>query len=93
MVGLNLADYDRKTKELRVRGKGGKERLVYAEGGAALEAWVKKRTLRDRSGPLFYSINKGGRILRRRMSAQAVLYILKKRAAQIAAPVASPRTT
>lgn len=92
VVGLNLADYDRKTKELRVRGKGGKERLVYAEGGAAdaLEAWIEQRTLRDRSGPLFFPINKAGRILERRLSDQSVLYILKKRAAQIAAKSFSP---
>ncbi len=91
-VGLNLSDYDRKTKELRVRGKGNKERLVYAEGGVAeaLEAWIGKRTRRDPEGPLFYPINKAGRIQRRRMSDQAVLYILKKRAEQIAARGFSP---
>ncbi len=91
-VGLDLADYDRKTKELKVRGKGGKERLVYAEGGAAdaLDAWIKKRTLREPRGPLFYPIIKSGRIIRRRLSDQAVLYILKKRAEEIAARNFSP---
>ncbi len=91
-VALNLADYDRKTRELRVRGKGNKERLVYAEGGVAeaLEAWIGKRTRGDPKGPLFYPINKAGRIQRRRMSDQAVLYILKKRAEQIAARGFSP---
>jgi site-specific recombinase XerD len=91
-VGLNLEDYEGKTKELKVRGKGGKERIVYAEGGTAeaLEAWIRKRTLRDRSGPLFYPIDKAGRIQRRRMSDQAIFYILKKRAAQVGARSFSP---
>ena len=39
-VALDLPDYDRATKELRVRGKGGKQRLLYAEGGAA-EPWTR----------------------------------------------------
>lgn len=52
-VGLDLADYDRTSGE--VRGKGGKQRIVYAEGGAAdaLDAWLKKRGRRDPKGPLF----------------------------------------
>lgn len=92
VVGLDLADYDKKTKELRVRGKGNKERLVYAEGGAAeaLEAWVRKRTQREPKSALFHPIIKSGRIIRRRMTDQAVLYILRKRAEEIAARSFSP---
>ena len=89
-VDLNLSDFDPDTEELRVRGKGGKERMVYAAGGAseALSAWISLRGPED--GPLFYPINKGGRIERRRMSDQAVLYVLKRRGEQIAAKGFSP---
>ncbi len=91
-VALDLPDYDRTTKELRIRGKGGKQRLVYAEGGAAeaLDAWLKKRGRRDLKGPLFCPIDKAGKMQRRRLSAQAVLYILKKRAGEIGARDFSP---
>ena len=33
VVSLDLSDYDTETLEVRVRGKGNKERMVYAEGG------------------------------------------------------------
>ncbi len=95
-VGLDVSDYDREGADLRVRGKGGKERLVYPWGGAAdaLLEWLRHREgasspgLLD--GPLFLPINKAGRIQPRRMSDQAVLYILKRRAEQIAARAFSP---
>ena len=89
-VGLNLSDFDPDTEELRVRGKGGKERIVYAAGGAAeaISAWISLRGHVD--GPLFYPVNKGGRVERRRMSDQAVLYVLKRRGEQIAAKGFSP---
>lgn len=89
-VVLDVCDYDLGTNELRVEGKGGKERIVYAEGGAAeaLGAWILHRGEED--GPLFYPINKGGGIQGRRMSDQAVLYILKRRGEQIEAKGFSP---
>ena len=90
-MGLDASDFDPQTGELRVRGKGGKERIVYAAGGAAeaLGAWMSARGGGD--GPLlFHPINKGGRIERRRMSDQAVLYVLKRRGSQIAAKGFSP---
>ena len=89
-VSLDASDFDPETEDLRVRGKGGKERIVYAAGGAAedLGAWMAVRG--DGDGPLFHPINKGGRIERRRMSDQAVLYVLKRRGRQIAAKGFSP---
>jgi len=91
-VALDLPDYDRTTKELRIKGKGGKQRLVYAEGGAAdaLDAWLKKRGRRDPKGPLLHPVDKAGKVQRRRLSSQAVLYILKKRAVEIGARDFSP---
>jgi site-specific recombinase XerD len=81
VVALDLADYNPESGELRVRaGKGGKERIVYATNGAraALEAWLEVRGTQP--GALLQPVDKGGRVLPRRMTDQAVLYILRKRA-------------
>jgi site-specific recombinase XerD len=81
IVALDLSDYDRESGTLTVRsGKGNKGRISYAAGGAdtAIEGWVRYRGEDD--GPLFRPINKAGRVERRRMSDQAVLYILQRRA-------------
>lgn len=65
-VSLDLGDYDPDTLEVRVHGKGNKERLVYAEGGAdrAVNGWVGLRGTGP--GALFLPVNKGGRIVRAR---------------------------
>src|SRR5207245_2030000 len=72
-VALDLEDYASETGELRIRqGKGRKDRLVYVAngGGSALADWLQVRG--PDPGPLFYAINKGGRLLPRRLTAQAV---------------------
>ncbi|MBA2712691.1 MAG: tyrosine-type recombinase/integrase [Rubrobacteraceae bacterium] len=89
-VSLNLEDYDPETLEVRVRGKGNKERMVYAEGGAdrAVNLWVGLRG--GGSGALFLPVNKGGRIVRERidpggevvparLSDQAVYDVVRRR--------------
>lgn len=76
---LDLSDYDRQSGELKVRGgKGRKDRLTYTGGGVAgaLSAWIGMRGEED--GPLFYPINKGDRIQRRRISDQAIYDILQR---------------
>ena len=89
-VSLDLEDYDPETLEVRVRGKGNKERLVYAEGGAdrAVNGWVGLRG--EEPGALFLPVNKGGTIVRARtdpdgeviparLSDQAVYDVVKRR--------------
>ena len=68
------------TAELKVRGKGNKERIVYLNNGAldALTDWLAIRG--DTPGPLFVPINKGGRILHQRMTEQAIYNMLRRRA-------------
>ncbi len=89
-VSLDLGDYDPETLEVRVKGKGNKERMVYAEGGAdrAVNLWVGLRG--GEPGALFLPVNKGGTIVRARtdsdgevvparLSDQAVYDVVKRR--------------
>ena len=78
-VALDVGDFDSVTGELRVSGKGNKERIVYATNGAAdaITAWVSVRG--SSPGPLFLPTRKGGKVLlERRLTAQSVLDILRK---------------
>jgi site-specific recombinase XerC len=87
---LDLAHYDATAGELKIRGKGDKERLVPLEAGvaAALNDWI---SVRDSSaGPLLCPIRKGGRIELRRMSAQAIYDALLKRGRAARIPSLSP---
>ncbi|MEA4813127.1 MAG: tyrosine-type recombinase/integrase [Anaerolineaceae bacterium] len=80
IVDLNLADLELPERKLRILGKGSKKRLVYLSEDAlkALEAWL---LLRGRKlGPLFCRVTKGGKVLLRRLSPQAIYYLLQQRA-------------
>ncbi|MAE28225.1 MAG: integrase [Planctomycetes bacterium] len=90
-VALDLADYQLETGALTTRsGKGNQARVGYARGGAqaALAAWLRWRGTAE--GPLFWPINKAGRLTQRRLTDQAVLVILRKRAAQAGVAPFSP---
>ncbi len=91
VVNLDLEDYDPESGALTVRqAKGRKDRLGYASNGAqaALDAWLNVRG--GESGPLFLPIDKGERIHHRRMTDQAVLVVLRKRAGQAGVTRFSP---
>src|SRR5205807_4099558 len=83
-VALDVADYDPETGALTVRrGKGNKARVGYATNGArdALAAWLTVRG--SEPGPLFAPVDKGGRIVLRRLTPESVfdrLAALAKRA-------------
>ncbi len=66
VVTLNLGDINLSKGELRVIGKRNKERKAYLAQGAirAIKKWIEKRGIEP--GPLFYSVNKGGNIIRYR---------------------------
>ena len=90
-ASLDLSDYDPESGELKVRGgKGRKDRIAYASGGAAdaVEAWLGVRG--DEEGPLFYPINKGDRIQRRKMTDQAIYNILRRLGGEIRTKNFSP---
>jgi integrase len=80
-LALDLKDFDPHTGALKViSGKGGKDRTVYLPSSAkkVVEKWLKIRGVRK--GALLYPVSRGKRVVRRRMTDQAVLYILQKRA-------------
>ena len=80
IVLLDLNHYNE--GELKVKGKGNKERLLYVDNGAfdALGDWLIIRS--DQQGPLFNPINKGGKLQDRRMTDQAIYNLLLKHAKQ-----------
>ena len=70
--------------------KGRKDRLGYASNGSAdaLKDWLVVRGYDP--GPLFCNIKKSGRITIHRLTDQAVLHVLKKRAVQASVASFSP---
>jgi integrase len=90
-VGLDLSDYQPETGALTVRaGKGRKDRIVYASDGSAdaLADWITLRG--SQAGALFCPVNKGDRIIFRRMGDQAVLGIVRKRGEEAGVASFSP---
>ena len=89
LVALDLVDWDA-AGALRVLGKGRKERLVPLVNGArlALGDWLLIRG--DEPGPLFLPVRKGGMVMRRRLTTQAIYHILVTRAEQAGIDALSP---
>lgn len=90
IVGLDIEDYDRENKTLRILGKGNKEREVPLARGAAqaLEDWLGLRP--DEPGAIFNPVNKGGNSEIRQLAPQAIYSVLKKRAAEAGVENVSP---
>jgi integrase/recombinase XerD len=88
---LELRDFNAETSAIDVRGgKGGKDRTVYLPQMAIsyLENWLKIRG--KKPGALLCPIRKGGEIIRRNMTPQAILLIVQKRAAEAGVESFSP---
>jgi len=81
-AALRLRDYSPETGELRVLGKGDKQRNIYLDNGAAdaMADWILVRG--DGDGPLLLAINKGGVIQDHGITDQAIYNLLRKRAKQ-----------
>lgn len=80
VVNLDLSDFEPNTGALEVRGgKGGKDRTVYLPTGAlqVVEDWLVVRG--NAPGPLLCPISRGRRVMMRRLTSQAVLFVLQKR--------------
>jgi len=82
IVSLCLEHYNMETGELKVKGKGNKERLLYVDNGAldALNDWLTIRG--DQPGALFNPIRKGGELQDRGMTDQAIYNLLLNHAKQ-----------
>jgi len=82
LVGLDIDQWDGAAGALAVIGKGNKQRLVYlsSTGAQLVERWIGIRG--QQAGPLFLPVASRRRksFVDRRMSTQAVLYILEQRA-------------
>ena len=80
LVNLDYSDFEESTGALEVReGKGGKDRTVYLSSQASRVVlnWLKLRG--DAPGALLCPVSKGKRVIIRRITSQAVLFILQKR--------------
>ena len=91
VVALDLDAYNPITGELRIFGKGRKERIVWVTNGAfdALADWLALRG--GDPGPLFVPVLKSGRlVLGDRLTAQAVYNLLAKRAGEAGVKAFSP---
>ena len=89
LASLRLSDYDADARTVRIRGKGNKERQVYAEGGAdlLLASWLELRGEGEPEDPLFLPVRKDGLVQRLdsygekklSLSDQAVYKMVKRR--------------
>jgi site-specific recombinase XerD len=77
-------------QQLKVTGKGTKQRTIFLSGGTqnALNDWLEIRGMTP--GPLFCPIRKGGKMALQTMTTQAVYYILKTRGKQAGVSHFSP---
>ncbi len=89
LASLRLSDYDAEERSVRIRGKGNKERRVYAEGGAELllAHWLELRGEGESEEPLFLPVRKDGLVQRldphgekkSSLSDQTVYKVVKRR--------------
>lgn len=90
ICALDLDDYTPADGQLIIKGKRNKERTAYVTNGAAdaLADWLTVRGTEP--GPLFCPVNKGGRVILRRMFPEAVFNMLQKRGEQAGVKDLSP---
>jgi len=76
-TGLDLADF-LPDGSVRVRGKGQKQRLAWAEGDVRgfLDAWLLQRGPWE--GPLFCPVTKSGQVVRRRLTEASVAKMMRR---------------
>jgi integrase len=79
-VALDIENYDATTGHLAVTGKGRRQRrsALPVGGRRALAAWLEVRGTDE--GPLFYPVDKVGRVTQRRLTTQAIYALVDRRA-------------
>jgi site-specific recombinase XerD len=93
VVKLDLKDFnnDNNDGSIKIRsGKGRVDRTVYLSPGATkiVNDWIEIRTLE--AGALLCQVNKSGRVVKQRLTPQAVLFILQKRCKEVGLEHFSP---
>lgn len=90
IVSLDLQHYDAAAAVLRVTGKRNKTRTVPIQNGAraALEDWIDARG--SEAGPLFWHVRKGGALVNRRLTTQAVYTVFADHARRAGVKEFSP---
>lgn len=91
VVNLDLKDFTPGNGAMLVRlGKGKKDRTVYLPESTVgvVEQWIAIRG--KTPGPLLCQVNKAGRVVLQRLTPQAVLYLLQKRAKEAGVASFSP---
>lgn len=92
VVSLDLKDFDFETGKLNVlKGKGNKDRTAYVPQTMMhfMTNWLELRGDVP-AGPLLLPVNKYNQVVQRRLTDQAVLYIVATRAKQIGLDKFSP---
>jgi site-specific recombinase XerD len=92
IVALDLDHLDPDTGAITIRrAKGGKDRIAYVANGAldALRDWLSIRGVGD-WGPLLWPVNKSGRVMRHRLTDQAIYSVMRRRAADAGIATFSP---
>jgi integrase len=87
---LDVGDFDGRRRWLRVKGKGGRDRLqpIGEEVVSALRAWIVVRG--RRAGPLFLTVDKLGRIGDGRLRGAAIEWKVKRLAERAKIEPTSP---
>ncbi len=89
---LQISNLSLEDGEIELKGKGNKSRISWPDKGTwhAIKDWLKQRG--DHEGPLFYPVNKSGRVvIQTHLTDQSVYNVITKRVKQAALSVgASP---
>lgn len=80
IIDAEYANYHQVDGTLKIRGKGNKERLVPIpeRGRELMNCWLSIRG--NEPGPLLLPVNRGSKVMMRRLTSQSVLYVLTNRA-------------
>lgn len=91
VVSINVGDLDRENGRIVIRGKGDKERVLYVPRGVivSIQRWVDLAQL-SADSPLFTRILRHDVITTRRLSSQAIYFLIKQQQERLALPDISP---
>jgi site-specific recombinase XerD len=90
VVNLRMEDLNLDKREIKVLGKGNKQRKAFLDSGTidALKDWIQYRS--DGNGPLFVRVRKGGQLVFNKLTEQAIYEVVRKRWKQAGIPQVSP---